>query len=140
MGCGGSKDEEYPAAVSGVGDASSGKIELFSDESLAMLSVKVKGGKTSYDQCVQEDKRGSSHSIGKAWGMSKSCPMEMRYWKDNEFPKMSEVTTTPYGDISLGDNDSLTLLLATHMPGTWPCTHSHAAAHALTRCTRHELN
>ena len=141
MGCGGSKDE-YADATSGGGaaptSASSGKAELFSEESHAMLSVKVQGGKTSYDQYVSEEKTGSSNNIAKAWGLSKGNSLDMRYWKDNEFPAISTVTTKPYGDITLGDSDSLSLLLATHLPGV-PLVATRTHMHTRSRTRIHML-
>jgi hypothetical protein len=114
MGCGASI--EAPPSGGGGGGGGDGNAELFSDESHAMLSVKIRGGRETFDAYVADDKTGSSRNIAKAWGLSKSCPIEMRYWKDNEFPQISTVDTKPYGDISLGDSDSLTILLGTHMP------------------------
>jgi hypothetical protein len=125
------------AASAEVGDApisaSGGRVELFSDASHAFLGVKVKGGNKSFGDVIVKDKTGNSKSLVESFGLGKAKPLDLRYWTESEFPKFS---TTPKasGDITLGDDGCLSMMLGTHMPLAAPIAKQKALGSMAVIC------
>lgn len=100
------------------------------------LPLQLGKGRKNYDNHCAEEHRGSDHNIKEAWGVGSSKPYHIAWYTDGKLPGLGQIMGQTGGDITLGDDGNLAIIMSCHAPLGAPCMKTKSLGGAAIVCPK----